>query len=230
MIEKNKSCLGICAAALLLLPLLLPNVAGAERFADLAVGFSFTQDETMRFSSNGDSESQDLSFESAGTFGYRMGYWFERLPYLALALEVDYTGIENEGAQEIAAFSFSPLIMFRLQFNKNKIYPRGEWLPFIAAGPGLIMSEIEYEVSDSPVPDLIDSPTLTGKYEDKQFDVGLDLRAGIKKMVNPKWAVNLEYRFLYFEPQYEDNVMGNTVKTDIDLYTHSLMLGVAYNF
>jgi opacity protein-like surface antigen len=229
MIVPTKSWFGSCAAACLLL-LLLPNFAAAERLAELVVGFSYTQDETMRYSSGGERDALDLSFDSAGTIGYRMGYWFEGLPYLALALEADYTSIDNDGAQEITVLSVTPLIMGRLQLRKNRTYPRGEWSPFVAAGPGLIMSDIEYEVSDSPVPDLIGSPTLTGKYKDKQIDIGLDLRAGVKKMVAPKWALNLEYRFLWFEPQYEDNVMGNTVKTDIDLYTHSLMLGVAYNF
>ena len=220
--------LGCCAAALLMM--LLPNSAGAERFADLVVGFSYTQDEDMRFTSGNESEALNISFDHSMTFGYRMGYWFEGLPNIGLALEVDYTGIENEGDQEISVLSFTPLVMFRLELMKNKKYPRGEWSPFIAGGPGLFISEMKYEVAKSPVPDIIGIPTVNGGYTNEQFDIGLDLRAGVKKMVAPNWAVNLEYRFFWFEPEYEDNVMGSNVQTGVDLYTHSVMIGLTFNY
>lgn len=219
---------GCCAAALIMM--LLPNSADAERFADLAVGFSYTQDEDMRFASGSESESLSISFDSSMTIGYRLGYWFAGMPNLGLALEVDYTGIENKGDQEIDVLSFSPLVMYRLALMKSEKYPTGEWSPFIAGGPGIFFSRMKYEVANSPVPAIIGIPTITGEYEDDQIDIGLDLRAGVKKMMAPNWALNLEYRFFGFEPEYEDNVMGNNVQTGVDLYTHSLMIGVTFNY
>lgn len=224
---KGRFC-GCCAAAML--TVLVPFSAGAERFADLSAGFSYTQDADLSFASGNTREESKVSFDNSFAIGYRIGYWFEGLPNLGLAIEADYTGIEDEGAQEIDVLSFTPLIMFRLGLMKSQKYPMGEWLPFVAGGPGLFISKMKYEVANSPVPDIIGVPTITGEYEDTQNDIGLDLRAGVKKMMAPNWALNLEYRFFWFEPEYEDNVMGDVVRTGVELYTHSLMIGATFNF
>lgn len=229
MILHKKWHTGCCVAALMLMAF-FPATAGAERFADLLMGFSVAQEDPLKFSSGQERGQLELGFESAMAYGYRMGYWFERFPYMALAMEVDYTDVENDNTDVVNVLSFSPLLMFRLQLMKNDKYPLGEWSPFIAAGPGIFLSEIRFDVEDSSIPDIVDLPTVTGEYRNKRTDVGLDLRAGVKKMVAANWAVNLEYRFFHFRPEYEDNILGNTVTTEIDITTHSLMLGVTYNF
>jgi len=219
--------IGSCLIALMLI---LPGSANAERFADLMVGFSYTQDSDLSFASGDTRVESDISFDGSFAIGYRLGYWFEGQPEFGLALEADYTTIENEGAQEIDVFSVTPLVMLRLPLSISQKYPKGEWTPFIAGGPGIFFSRMKYEVTNSPVPDIIGMPTVTGEYKDDQIDIGLDLRAGVKKMMAPNWALGLEYRFFWFEPEYDDNVLGSSVQTGVDLYTHSLMIGVTFNY
>jgi opacity protein-like surface antigen len=226
--KSNRARLFGCCTVLLLL--LFSNPAGAERFADLMAGISFTEDKTVTFTSGSQQASADPQFDNSYAVGYRMGYWSEHEPYLGVAFGIDYTSIEENGDLDISVLSLSPLVMIRVPLFPSPKYPKGEWLPFVAAGPGLFISNIEYEVANSPVPGMVGIPGLSGGFEDEQFDIGLDLRAGIKKMVAPAWAVNLEYRFIWFEPSYEDYIMGETIQTQIEVYNHSLMLGVSYNF
>jgi hypothetical protein len=207
--------LGCCTAVCVLL--LFSHPAGAERFADLMVGFSFSEDKTLTLTSSSESRTGEPKFDTSYTVGYRMGYWSEYDPFLGVSLGVDYTTIEDNDSLDISVLSFSPLVMIRVPLLPSSKYPRGEWLPFAAVGPGLFISKIKI-------------PSLDVDYEDQRFDIGLDVRAGIKKMVAPAWAVNLEYRFFWFEPSYEDFIMGEAVKAEIDIYNHSIMLGVSYNF
>jgi hypothetical protein len=204
--------IGSCLIALMLI---LPGSANAERFADLMVGFSYTQDSDLSFASGDTRVESDISFDGSFAIGYRLGYWFEGQPEFGLALEAD---------------SVTPLVMLRLPLSISQKYPKGEWAPFIAGGPGIFFSKMKYEVANSPVPDIIGMPTVTGEYKDDQIDIGLDLRAGVKKMMAPNWALSLEYRFFWFEPEYDDNVLGSSVQTGVDLYTHSLMIGVTFNY
>ncbi|WP_419661462.1 uncharacterized protein Dvar_18940 [Desulfosarcina variabilis str. Montpellier] len=206
----------------------LPGAVYAERFADLSAGFTYVQDSDVEYSSNNSSETVDTSYDPSYTIDYRLGFWFEGQPYLGLAFGVNYTTIDDD--LEIDILSLTPQIMFRLPLLKSARYPNGEWTPFITAGPGIFFSRIQYEVSESSVPDMIGMPTLTGEYKNDQVDVGVDVRAGLKKMMSPNWGLNLEYRFFWFEPEYEDNVLGIDVKTRPELYTHSFMIGVSFNY
>ena len=204
--------------------------ASAERFADLYIGISLAQDEDLKVSSGGVDRETEVSFDAGGTIGYRIGYFFPKAPAVAVALEGSYMGLKYGDDAEISMFALSPLVMARLNLKKSDVYPNGEWMPFVAAGPGFFLSKISYETSGSPVSEVIGS-NVSGTYEDDRLDVGLDLRAGVKKMVAPKWAVNFEYRFVgWLSPKYEDNVLGNNVDTEIDLNIHNILIGVTYNF
>ena len=226
--KLKKHLFGCCAAALLMV--LLPVTAGAGWFADLSAGLAYTQDADLTYATEDASETSNVSFDTAFTIDYRIGYWFEGLPNVGLAVDANYAGLEINSDQSIDVLSFTPLLMFQVGLGKNEKYPFGEWRPFVAGGPGIFITKMKYDVINSPVPDLVGSPTLTGEYEDSQNDIGLDLRAGVKKMMAPNWALNLEYRFFWVEPEYEDNVMGDVVRTSVDLYTHSFMVGASFNF
>lgn len=206
----------------------LPGAVYAERFADLSAGFTYVQDSDLEYSWNDSSETFDTSYDPSYTIDYRLGFWFDGMPYIGLAFGANYTTIDDD--LEIDVLSLTPQIMFRLPLLKSATYPTGEWAPFIAAGPGIFFSRIQYEVSESSVPDMIDMPTVTGEYKNDQVDVGLDVRAGVRKMMSPNWGLNLEYRFFWFEPEYEDNVLGTDVKTKPELYVHSFMIGVSFNY
>jgi opacity protein-like surface antigen len=206
----------------------LPGTVSAERFADLSVGLTYTQDSDLEFSSSTSSITLDTNFDPSYVIDYRLGFWFEGMPYLGLAFGADYTSVEDD--QEIDVLTLTPQIMFRLPLMKSATYPTGEWAPFIAGGPGIFLSRIQYEVAESPVPNMIGQPAVRGEYKDDQIDIGLDVRAGLKKMMAPNWGLNLEYRFSWFEPEYEDNVLGSDVQTTAELYVHSFMVGVTFNY
>ena len=187
--------------------------ARAERFADLYLGLNFAQDDELEVSSGGVSQTFDVSFDVSGMVGYRMGYFFERAPFVGLALEGSYTALEYADNEEISVIALSPLLMLRLPLMKSAKYERGEWFPFLAAGPGIYMSNI-------------DNPNIDAN----STDVGLDLRAGVKKMVARNWAILLEYRYVGFSPEYEDSVDGIDTTSELDLNMHSILFGATYNF
>lgn len=213
MVALKKRWVHCCLAVLL--SMLIPHVAGAERFADLRLGLAYTQDEDMGITYADNSTNEiSMRFNASFTIGYRMGYWFERMPMLGLALDAGFAGVESKDTDDyIDVTSITPLLMFRVPLMKSQKYPTGEWAPYFAAGPGLFLSKISLSTNGDD-------------YANRQEDIGADLRAGIKKMMATNWALNLEYRFFYVAPEYEDY----DIDVDIDLYTHGLMIGMTYNF
>lgn len=206
-----------------------PPFAAAERFADLYVGGTFSTDEDVTISASGGKVTEEVDFDGSFTVGYRMGYWFERLSWVGVALDAScFT--QNTDNADIDIIPVSGLLMFRLPLMKSNDYPKGELLPYVGIGPGIFFSDIEYEVANSPVPDLVGTPGLSGTYSDQRVDIGLDVRAGIKKMFGYFGGVFIEYRFTKFSPDFEDNVLGTKVKTETDLNTHHVLIGFSYNF
>ena len=191
--------------------------AKAEWFADLYLGPTYTQDDEWETSSGGVSQTGDVGYDTSWIIGYRIGYFFEKAPFVGLALDGSYTELEAdidlEGREDATLLALSPLLMLRLPLKKSDKYERGEWLPFIALGPGLYKSRVS-------------STTI----KDDSYDIGWDARLGVKKMMATNWAIGLEYRYIGFSPEFEDSVAGNSVKAETDLNIHSLLFGVTYNF
>ena len=189
--------------------------AKAEWFADLYLGPTFAQDEELDLSSGGVSQSSDIKFDSSFIVGYRIGYFFEKAPFVGLALEGSYTEFESHteldyvGSEDVTLLALSPLLMLRLPLKKSDKYERGEWLPFIAIAPGLYKTSV---------------------IKDDSYDLGWALRLGVKKMVATNWAIGLEYRYMGFSPEFEGDVDGDDIKAETDLNLHSLLFGVSYNF
>jgi len=187
--------------------------AKAERFADLYLGLSHTQDDELKSTIGSASQTNDISFDLSVMIGYRMGYFFERAPFVGLALEGSYTELEYAGSEDITLLALSPLLMLRIPIHKTDEYPRGEWFPYVGIAPGIYKTRI-------------DNAGITGD----SVDIGWDLRTGVKKMVAPNWAIGLEYRYMGFSPEFEDDVAGDSAKAETDLNIHSLLFGVTYNF
>lgn len=207
---------------------LSPPFVAAERFADLYVGGSFSTDEDFTVSASGGTATIEVDFDSSFTLGYRLGYWFESFPWVGLALEASYFSSDTENI-DLYAIPVSGLLMFRLPLMKSNDYPRGQFQPYVGIGPGVFFSSIEYEVARSAVPDLLETP-VSGTYSDQREYIGLDVRAGIKKMFGYSSGVFVEYRFTKFIPDFEDNVLGEKVKTEIDLNTHHVSIGFSFSF
>ena len=206
-----------------------PSFAAAEKFAALYVGGAFTTNEDIDISASGGKDTAKADFDNSFTVGYRMGYWFEPLPWLGLALDVSYFAPDYDNG-DLDIIPLTGLVMFRLPLMKSKDYPKGQLLPYVGVGPGAFFSKIKYDVANSAVPALLKKPPFSGNYSDWTLDIGLDVRAGLSRMFGHNRAVFLEYRFTKFSPDFKDNVLGQTVRTETDLNTHNVLIGFSYNF
>ena len=214
-----------------------PPFATAERFAALYVGGSFTTDHDLSISSPEKKFTSKVNFDDSFTLGYRMGYWFETFPEIGLALEASYfrpnaydKNLHTIDHADLYTIPVSALLMFRRPLMKSNDYPKGQLLPYVGVGPAIFFSKIEYEVESTAIPGLLDMPDLSGEYSDQTVDIGLDLRVGIKTMFGHNRAVFLEYRFTKFGPDFEVNVLGNNVRTETDIDTHHVLIGLSCNF
>ena len=181
-----------------------PSFALAELSLNLGLGVAITQkeDATVRF--DGFEETDKVDWDESISGFARFGWWPSTLPWLGLAGDVSYFAPEESDA-EVDIFVFSALIMAR--------YPEGQFHPYIGAGPGLFYSDFDLDW-----------------FSDDSLDVGLDLRAGLSVDVKENIGIFVEYRFTYFEPEYDDSISGIDVEIEPDFYTHHIMGGVVFYF
>jgi opacity protein-like surface antigen len=192
----------------LMLILMLPSASIAERFAELYFGRSFTQDERVTLQTQNTRASGEVDFDDSFIGGYRMGWWFERAPWLGLALEASYFKHDINGG-DLSVLPITPLLMLRIPIGARDHYPKGEWQPYVAVGPGIFYSKLE----------------LCNNYKDERFDIGLDARAGIKKMFLHNFGAFVEYRYTTFNPSYDFPIVD-----DFDVETHHVFVGISVNF
>ena len=95
----------------------------------------------------------------------------------------------------------------------------------MGVGPGLFLSDTKVDIQ------------LSGQDKtssDTTVDIGLDTRAGLAWRLFKSFAVFGEYRFTYFEGNYEDKVSsaGTEIKVKVDTknYVHHFLFGVSYRF
>lgn len=203
-----------------------PVFAGG--FADLYLGGAFHQGDDVTFSGAGQSVSADSDPDNAFTVGYRMGYWFERARWLGIALEGSYFTYDTDFA-DMTVFPVSALLMVQADPGGSR-RNAAAWVPYAGIGPALFFANIEYNVSNSAVPEILSLAGLSGKYEDDVVEIGLDVRAGVRYMFRKNLGLFGEYRFTTFSPEFEESVLGVKVQTEFDANTHHLVFGLNYAF
>jgi len=193
---------------ILALVLSLPGSSMAEGFSDLYLGMAFTEDENVTIAQETGTFTGEIDFDKEIVLGYRIGYWFERLPWMGISLEVSYfePGVDRDN--DLTIIPITPLLMLRVPLLKSAQYPTGEWQPYVAIGPGIFYSRIDI-----------------GAYDDTQWDVGLDVRAGLKKMFSSNFGVLVEYRYTTFSPEFDDPIVD-----DFEIETHHAVIGISVNF
>ena len=161
-------------------------------------------------------DSVKADYDNEPSFGGRFGYWSTDAPWAGFALDVSYFRLHASGI-DTNVVPVSALAMFR--------YPGKRLQPYVGVGPGLFFSDIEVDMQ------------LAGQdkdFSDNHLDVGLDARAGLSWSLFRSFSVFGEYRFTYFEGNYEDMInsagMETKVEIETDVKVHHLLFGVSYSF
>jgi len=217
----------------IVLPLFLfivfPLTASAEFSSELYLGGTVTEDDEYEFKVSGNKADEDVDFDSSFTIGYRLGYWLDQLPWLGIAIDGSYFSADD-GDADLDIIPVSALVMFQIPLLKSTNFPRGEYIPYAGIGPAVFFSDFDLDVEGTVIPDLVNTPALSGDFSDQSEDVGLDVRLGIKKMFSTGYGLLFEYRFTSFSPDFDDTIFGEKIKSEIDVNTHHFLLGISYYF
>ncbi len=189
-------------------------------FADLYLGGVVPEDGKV----NGEAspfgvsinDSAKADYDNTYVAGGRGGFWLPNTPWMGLALDVSYFELKADGT-ETKILPVSALIMLR--------YPGDRLQPYIGIGAGVFFTDAKVDIQ------------LSGEnknFSDTAVDFGLDTRAGLAWRLFRRFAIFGEYRFTYFEADYNDKIdSGGTesdVNIEIDNKVHYFLLGFSYRF
>ena len=186
----------------------LPPVAGAEWFADLYFGASFTQKEDIELSTPGFSASAPSNPHGAAfLIGARIGHWFDGLKWLGVALDISH--FEAGGGYDIVPLS--ALLMARLPLLVGTDFPNGRLQPYVGVGPGVFIGSLE---------------AGGGLGEETSSDLGIDARAGATWLFTKTIGIFGEYRFTHFKGDYDFGAF----RLETTVPTHHVGIGVRFQF
>ena len=212
--------------------LIFPTLAWAEWFLDVYGGESTTRDarvtaEVTRYSIFGSlsqSDAEEIDFDSSFTIGGRLGYWFEKLPWLGVSFDVSYFKAEGEKA-EFDVVPLSLLLMLRCPLFKNENFPKGKLQPYAGAGPGYFFTNSRANFR----------PALQDSVSGSSGEVGFDLRAGLAWQFHKHWAIFGEYRYTdvkidFTQEDFLPLFSGTDESMKTHLNTNHFFAGISYRF
>jgi opacity protein-like surface antigen len=214
--------------------LIFPALARAEWCFDIYGGQSTTRDANVDaevssfdiFGSSSQSHTEKVGFDPSFTMGTRLGYWFDKLPWLGVSLDLSYFKAEGEKA-ESDVIPLSLLLMLRLPLFKSEKFPNGRIQPYGAIGPGLFFSHSRADFR----------PNLPEKISGDDAGIGLDLRAGLSWQFHRHWAIFGEYRYTDVKIDFtqEDSLAifslsGTDESMKTHLKTNHFLAGISYRF
>lgn len=211
----------VCAAALL-----APLSASAEGFVDLYAGMTFTTDDNTTIDTGPPvfgvaTLRDDTSFDPALIAGGRLGWWTERASWLGMALDVSHLRPEEDGGAgkdlETRLVPVSALFMARYPLLTSDAAPSGVLQPYVAVGPSFVFSQASFEIGD-------------GRFEDRQYDLGVDGRAGLSVLFGERVGLFAEYRLLYFRADYGDTSLGSEAQAKVHHLSNSVVGGITVRF
>jgi opacity protein-like surface antigen len=212
-------------ATVLVLLLAIPGLNAADTFLGVHLGAASVRaaDTDIRLDQRAIGKG-DTS-ETFAVMGIRCEAWLERLP--ALGAAVDFTLNGEVAGSKLDPFdmlwSFSVLALYRMSFKESSLYPNGRIQPYIALGPGLFFTEIGQFFGPPDVSEI-------EFFSASSTDMGLDARAGLTWMLDPKFGVYAEYRYTQFETDYSQNIPDGTLRFNPELKSHSLLFGISWSF
>ena len=186
---------------------------------------------------------QNIKFDTSGTVGGRIGYWFDEVGSLgAFGVGLDVFHFRANADQQtvpvtVAGFSGTgtiqpinlsivgigfDLLRFRLHLDKSDEFQNGRVEPYFSVGPALFITNISDTTNYSPANQSASNTAL-----------GVKVGAGLNFHVTKALSLFGEYRFTHFnaEGTFQDTTppaSQETLKTDLN--THHLVGGIAFHF
>lgn len=202
------------AVCLITMCLATPLTALAEWSFEAYVGGVFMPDGEA----NTQAMRSDLETDTTYLIGGRLGYWLGVFPYLGVALDASYltSELSAQDAVEDADLNRVPLsglVMLRLPVWRSSAIPQGRVQPYVAAGPTLVVSQLD-----------------TTDVDATSEDVGLDARAGLNLRLTGTVGLFAEYRLTYVDQTFTFDRDGVRSVLDTDPSTHHLIGGISLRF
>lgn len=226
-IPQPGSCLLVAALGSCLLG---PAPCRGEFFFDLSAGAAYTlssdvDGEDKTFFPSLRAREDDVDFDTSFSMSFRFGHYFYPAPWLGLATDFSFFSAEGGVVEDNYVWSFTPMIMFRAPLLASREYPHGRFQPYLGVGPGFFVSDARVDFR----------PELSERISDAPLTVGLDARAGATWLFTPYIGTFVEYRFTYFEPEWEERVYSfygssTLAEAEADLATHHVLLGVSFRW
>jgi hypothetical protein len=224
----------------MVLPLAVAERATAQGFLDVYGGAAFTSNDELVTRIGGSSIHDDVEFDPSAEIGIRGGMWFPDLPWLGIASDLSYFKLDGPSSAvhhsvggvpvrtrdnvEVDLFPISILLMLRTKLYMIPWGPRLGLQPYVGLGPGLFVSWVHdgaFTIGIGANQESIDETS---------YEVGLDSRVGLRLHLNRSVSLFAEYRFTYYEPEFDDDVLGNDVDVESQIATHHVIGGIGFQF
>lgn len=222
---RRVSRLSLVLFSLLGVVALTPRLARSEPFSLLYLGFALTEDAAYELNGAPLPPSviclSQCSSAKSAVGGLRVGYWFERLPWLGAAGDFSafVTGWGIESPYEVTAYPISGLATARLRLIQREGYENGRVQPYLAVGPSLFLSTAVVNSGWAAIGSSQSASTTTA-------DIGLDARVGVEFLTADWFGIAIEYRYTYAKPTW--TLEGQEVRSEISSNHFILGLGVHY--
>jgi hypothetical protein len=202
----------------LIVILAVPRPGAGEGFADIYMGFSRTEAEDNAYVVDGANvRNLDGTDSSTDVGGGRIGYWFQSLPWVGVALDMSTFEPVFDDATVLVTPA-SALLMLRAPLLKSGDFPEGRVQPYLAGGPAFFFTAISESTGTAVPPPAILS--------DSSIDPGFDARAGVTVLIYRPFGLFFEYRYTRVRPELKDGA----VRYEPDFKTQHAVLGVTFRF
>jgi hypothetical protein len=222
--------------------MLTGRAGSAEWFADVYAGASVTRDHdvTIRDRVVGEGVYRDADFSTALAYGVRLGRYFDRVPFVGLA--VDFfsfspnigpqaarcdgcflvTGcgsfVSHTGRIDIDTRALSLDLMLRLPLFTSPEEPHGLLQPYVAVGAPLFITTV--------------TPRSTRQFrnQDDETDVSVGYKgaAGLAVRIFSNLDLFGEYRYTHTSTDLDlRNALNRSASFDTELNTHSFLVGLS---
>lgn len=200
---------------------LVPGGALGEWSGDVYLGMHSSDADDMSIILNGAVAAQYSDSDTGSVFGGRIGYWFESMPWLGIAMDLSVAELDFNDIN-IGVGAITPLLMFRLNLLPSDIFTKGRLQPYAGIGTGFYfggMSEFIEAI-----------PPNGGVLDDVYFTGGIDARGGVCFLINAGFGVFCEYAYKQFSPSFESTTWGGKISFEPTFKMHTYSAGLSFRF